>query len=179
MPQRFGAGAADAGVAGLALVDIGFALGLDPRQLEFVAQDGGQFFQRDFDFQHVRAGFAAGLADAVFVFALSDRGAFFAGPLAYAARAVLAVAEVGHVELRQGNADQIVALAADHFAVRDVLPQVLADLAPHDLLESRLIALDLDVHLNPLRSFFTSHVTLPHSVRITLRTSLFPELFAV
>ena len=85
------------------MVDVGFALGLDARQLQFVAQDGGQLFERDFDFQHVGARIAAGLARAIGRLARADRRAFFAFALADAARAVLAVAEVGHVELRHAE----------------------------------------------------------------------------
>ena len=94
---------------------------------------------------------AAGLPGAAFLLALADRLAFFAFALADSAGAVLAVAEVGDVELGQGNAHQVASLAADHLAVSDVLPQILADFAAHDLLESRLIALDFDEH-RPLPS---------------------------
>ena len=78
-------------------------------------------------------GFRDGLAD--FAFALP-------GP----ARAVLAVAEVRHIELRQRNADQIAPFAADHFAVGDVFPQVLADFAADDLAEATMIVIDVENH---------------------------------
>ncbi len=82
----------------------------------------------------------------------------FAVALADAAGAVLAVAEMGHVELRQRNADQIAALAADHLAVGDVLPQVLANLAAHDLLEARLVVVDF-------------HGTMGHQRRVAANRS--------
>ncbi len=95
----------------------------------------------------MRAGIAAGLPVPLLGWSPpADRRADFALALADAARAVLAVAEMRHVELRQRNADQIAALAADHLAVGDVLPQVLANLAAHDLLEARLIAVDFEYH---------------------------------
>ena len=77
---------------------------------------------------------------------LADRLALFAVALADAAGAVLAEAEVRHVELRQGDADEIATLAADHLAVGDVLPQVLADPAADDLSEAALIAFDFHDH---------------------------------
>ncbi len=81
---------------------------------------------------------AAGLARAVPLLALAGRdgSADFALSLADAARAVLAVAEVRHVELGNGNADQIATLAADHLAVGDILPQILANLAADNLSET-------------------------------------------
>src|SRR5690606_24664268 len=69
--------------------------------------------------------------------------------LAYAAGAVGAVAKVRHVQLRDGYAHQVPPLAADHFAMAHVLPQILADLAPHDLPEAVLVAFDLDRHDGP------------------------------
>src|SRR5207302_6393372 len=106
--------------------DVGLASRLDPRQFEFVAEDRGQFFERDIDFEDVSARIAAGLPFArLLPVAAGDRSADFAIPLADAPRAVLAVADMGHVELGNRNADQIATLTADHLAVGDVLPQIL------------------------------------------------------
>ncbi len=148
VPQRFGPGAANAVVARFFLLDGGFALGLNARQFQFVAENGGQFLQRDVDFQNVRARIAAGLALAAFLFAgAAGNGlADFAIPLPYSAGAVLAVAEMRHVELRQRNADQIAPFAADHFAVRDVLPQVLADFPADNLAKAAMIVIDVEDH---------------------------------
>ena len=66
----------------------------------------------------------------------ADGRADFSLALADAARAILAEAEMRHVELRDGNADQIATLAADHLAVGDILPQILANLAADNLPES-------------------------------------------
>ncbi len=148
MPQRLGPRAADAGVAGFLVDDVRFAFGLDPRQFQLVAHDLGQLFQRNFDLQDMAAGIAAGLAACRLHpgVARADRVALFAVALTDAARAVLAVAKVRHVELRDGNADQIAPLAADHLAVGHVFPQVLANFAPYDLLETRLVSVDFDKH---------------------------------
>ena len=45
----------------------------------------------------------------------------FAIALADAPRAVVAEAEMGHIELRHRDRDKIATLAADHLAVRDIL----------------------------------------------------------
>ena len=120
-------------------------------QLQLVGHDLGQLFQRDFDFEHVCPGIAAGLArPSLLAISRGDRRTFFAFALADAAATVLAVAEVGHVQRRERDADQIATLAADHLAVGHVLAQVLPDLAAHDLLESRIIVLDLHSHGRPL-----------------------------
>ena len=56
------------------------------------------------------------------------------------------VAELGDVDLRQRDRDQLAPGLADHLAMRDVLPQVGLDLAPDDLLEPIGIALDFSHH---------------------------------
>src|SRR5262245_3735466 len=73
--------------------------------------------------------------------------------LAHAAATVLPVAKMRHIELRQRNADQIVPLPADHFAVGHVFPQVLAYLPANDLFEPRRVAVNLHDHVY---FFFTS-----------------------
>ena len=88
----------------------------------------------------------AGPLPSLGIAALGDRLAFFAVALPDAAGAVVAEAEMGHVELRHGNADEIATLAADHLAVRDVLAQIFADPAADDLSEAALIALDFHDH---------------------------------
>ena len=60
--------------------------------------------------------------------------------------AVLAVPEMGDFDLRKRNADELASLAADHLPVRDVLPQVLPDLAPHNLLESLQVSINAAGH---------------------------------
>ena len=55
------------------------------------------------------------------------------------------------IELRQRDAHEAPALAADHLAVRNVLLQVLANLAAHDLPKARLVAVDVLNHVCGLR----------------------------
>src|SRR5262249_5640075 len=127
--ERFRAGAADAGILRLFLLDVGFALRLDARQFKLIAQDGREIIQGNFACEDVLAGVPAGLAGAFFLFAGAKRRADFAVTLSDAAGAVLAVAKVRNVQLRDGDTDQVPPLAADHLALRDVLPEVLPDFA--------------------------------------------------
>ena len=82
-------------------------------------------------------------AAAVALARLADGIADVAVPLADAPGAVLAEPEPRHVELRHGNADEIATLAADHLAVGDVLPQILANPPADDLLEAACVAFDV------------------------------------
>src|SRR6478672_10389288 len=102
----------------------------------------------------MRRRFAARLALAAFAVGIAggDRLTIFAFTLAHAAAAVLAIAKMRHVELRQRNADEIVALAADHLAVGDVFPQVLAYFPANDLFEPRRVAVDFHYHIRGGRS---------------------------
>ena len=59
----------------------------------------------------------------------------------------VAEAEVRHVDLRDRDADEVLALLADHLALRDVLPQVLLDLAADDLAEAEVILFDVENHM--------------------------------
>ncbi len=128
--------------------DVGVALGLDARQLQLLAQDCGQLFERDSTSSRwpPPGSLPAGPWPFLGSPPLADRLALFAVALPDAAGAVVAEAEVRHVELRHRNADQIAALAADHLAVRDVLAQILADPAADDLAEAALIAFDFHDH---------------------------------
>jgi hypothetical protein len=67
-------------------------------------------------------------------------------PLADAAGPLLPVAEMGDVDGRDRDADELAARAADHLAVRDVLAQVLADFPPQDVLESGQVTVDAAGH---------------------------------
>ena len=136
MTQRFGTEPPDAVVTGFFLRHVAASLGLDPRQLELVAEDLRQLFERDIHLQDMAPGSlpafplpspgspgADGLAD--FPLALAD-----------APRAIFPVAEMGHVQLWNGNADQIAPLAADHLAMSDVLSQILANFPADNLPET-------------------------------------------
>src|SRR5687768_6931831 len=93
------------------------------------------------------AGVASRLAGAVFRIATSSNGlTLFAVALTDSARAVISKAEMGDIELRHGDADEIATLAADHLAVRHVLSQVFADPAADNLSEAALIPLDFEGH---------------------------------
>src|SRR5262249_44269293 len=79
-----------------------------------------------------------------------QRVADVAVALAGAAGALLAVAELRDLDLRQGDANEVLPLFADHLAAADVLRQVALDLAADDLLEPLMVALDFLSHGGPL-----------------------------
>src|SRR5204862_436051 len=74
--------------------------------------------------------------------------------LADAARALLPIAELGNVDLRQRYGHQVLPFLADHFAAADVLAKVAFHLAADDFAEALLIALDFLTHC---RSRFRLH----------------------
>src|SRR5262249_36621913 len=86
---------------------------------------------------------------AVVALGRGQRLAGFALTLADAAGALLAVAELRQLDLRQRNADQILALLADHLAAADVLAQVALDLAADELAEPLVVLVDLLSHGRP------------------------------
>jgi hypothetical protein len=91
----------------------------------------------------VTAGFVSRLSLAVaVVLSFADGRTVFPFALSDAARTFVAMAEVGDFDVGDGDADVFAPLAADHFAVRDVLPQVLADFPAHNLLEALLVMID-------------------------------------
>ena len=149
VPQRFGAGPADAVVLGLSPgrsspVPLGSMRGSSSSSPRIAASSSSETSTSST--WPPPGSLPAWPSPLLRLAALADRLALFAVALPDAAGAVLAVAEVRHVELRHGNADEIATLAADHLAVRDVLPQVLADPAADDLPEAALIALDFHDH---------------------------------
>ncbi len=145
MAERFGAGLADAGVLVAGGDDVLLAARLDARQGQLLAEDGGHFLHRQLDFEDVSAGLVAGAA-ARLALTGAERLADLARTLADAAAALLAVAELRHVDLRQGDADEVLALLADHFAAADVLAEVALHLAAHELLEALVVAFDFLAH---------------------------------
>ena len=145
--QRFGTDLRNLRVMIAFGLEPGAAFGLDARQFEFFGEDLREFLHREIDFEDVRAWGIAGLAVAVFVdVAGSERRAGFAFALADAAGVAAAEAEVGHFDLRDRNADEVLSLLADQFALRDVLLQVLLDLAADDLPEPQIILFDVENH---------------------------------
>src|SRR5262249_51339689 len=137
--QRLGAGLPDAGVAILLGDDALFALGLDARKLQLLAQDLGQLLHRDLDLEQVLAGTVAGAALARLRVALAQRVARLAVALPDAPGRLGPEAEVRDVDLGQRDGHQILAPLADHLALRDVFAQVLLDLAAHDLAEAPVV----------------------------------------
>ena len=108
---------------------------------------GRELLHREIDFEDVRARRVAGLAGAVFVnVARSERCARLAFTLADAARVPASEAEGRHFDLRDRNADKILPLLTDQLSLRDVFLQVLLDLPPDDLPESKIILLDVQNH---------------------------------
>src|SRR5262249_44458234 len=144
---RLRAGLADAGVAVAGGDDVLAAARLDARQGQLLAEDLGHLLHRQVDFQDVSARLVAGAGRVSF-----RRRERIAGPalsLADAAGALLAVAELRDVDLRQGDADEVLALLADHLAAADVLLQVALHLAADELLEPLVVALDFLSHGSP------------------------------
>jgi hypothetical protein len=138
----------DAGVAALVADDPTFALVLDRGQLELLAQNVSQLVQRDVDLQNVLAGVLSRLTRAVpFGFLASDAVADVALPLTDPAALLFSEREARDVDLRDRNRHHVLALAAEHFALRDVAAQVLPDLAAYDAAEPRVILIDLQRHL--------------------------------
>jgi hypothetical protein len=62
------------------------------------------------------------------------------------ARILLSVTELGNLNRRQRDADQIVALLSDHFPAADVLRKVALHLAADDLPEALQIAFNFLSH---------------------------------
>src|SRR5262245_49249988 len=137
MPQRLRASLANAIVFRFLLNDLRLPLRLNVRQLQLLAQDLGQLFQRDIHFQKVPAAriTARRPLSVTRIATLADRLAFFAVPLPYAARAVVAKPKMRHIERRHRYADKIPALPANHLAVRHIFSQILANPAADNLLE--------------------------------------------
>jgi len=117
---------------------------LDLGKLELFAQDLGQLGQGQIDLELMLAALVSGLALAGLVrVALPDRVPGLAFALADTALLLLAEPEMGNVDLRQRDGDHLLALAADHLAVGDVLLQILLDLAFNDLSKPVVISLDI------------------------------------
>src|SRR6185503_15844140 len=84
--------------------------------------------------------------------ALADRIAGLAVALPRSALLAIAEAEARDLDLRHRDGDLVLALAADHLAVGDVLLEVLLDLALHDVAEAAVISLNVIDQTNPLSS---------------------------
>src|SRR5207247_1985635 len=60
---------------------------------------------------------------------------------------LVAEPEAGNVDLRNRDRYEILPFSADELAVGDVLAEVLADFAPNDVPEPRVVLIDLEAHL--------------------------------
>src|SRR5581483_7290354 len=73
----------------------------------------------------------------------------------------LAVAELRDLDRRQGDADEVLTLLADHLAAADVLGEVRLHLAADELVEPLAVALDLLAHICSLGSTASGRVVDP------------------
>src|SRR5262249_52565123 len=145
-PRRARPGARDAVEAARRGAQVLLAARLDVGQLELLAEDLREVFERDLDLEHVLARVLARLA----LTALArHRLALLAVSLADAPLLVLAEAEPRQHDLRHRDADVLLPLLADQLARRDEALQVLFDLAADDLAEPRVILVDAP-HALPL-----------------------------
>jgi len=121
--------------------------------VEFLAQHVGEFFHGDFNFPHVSTGIATGRALPVsLILPLANGLANIAFALSRSAGAFGAMLEVRDIDTGDRNADGLAAFAAEHFAVVNVLPQILADASPDDFAEAFDITIDGTCHAAPPRT---------------------------
>src|SRR5262245_59591545 len=76
----------------------------------------------------------------------ANRAADVPFSLADTAGTLVTVPEVWDFDIGDGDADVFSPLPADHLAVRNVLPQILADLPADNLLEALLVVIDGSGH---------------------------------
>src|SRR6478672_7147740 len=148
MPQRLRTRLPNAVVFRFLLNDRGLPARFNPRQFELIAENRGQLLQRDIDLQQVPATRIAPRRSLT-VFRIAALGywlAFLAVSLPNAPCPVVAKSEMWDIQRRHRDADQITTLPADHLAVRNVLPQILADPAADNLSKAALIALNFHDH---------------------------------
>src|SRR5262249_12537163 len=100
-----GAGLAGGGVLVLLLADVGAACGLARGEGELLAEDLGELVHGQLDLEDVMAGGLAGPGAGLAVAGAADRRADVAGALADSAAILSPVAELGDVDLRQGDRD--------------------------------------------------------------------------
>ena len=109
-------------------------------------EDRGQLVHGQLDLEDVLPGCIAGARARLAVARAADRRADVARALAHSAAVLGPVAELGDLDLRQGDRDELAPGLADQLAVRDVLTQVGLDLAPDDLLEPIGVTIDFSNH---------------------------------
>ena len=146
MAQALRPGLADAGVLVFLFNDVGPPLGLDSRQGQLFAQDGGQVVHGQLDLEDVMPGCITRPGAAIAVARAADRRTDVARALAHSAAVLGPVAKLGDLDLRQGDRNELAPGLADQLAMRNVLTQIRLDLAAHDLLEAIGIMIDFSNH---------------------------------
>src|SRR5262249_10705732 len=147
--EGFGTGLANAAVLVLGRDNVLLAARLDARQSQLLAEDASQLFQSQLDFEDVPAWLVARAGVAV-ALRRTQWLADIAIALSGAAGTLLTVTKLRNVDLRQGDADEVLALLADHLAAADVLAEVAFHLAADDLAEALMIAFDSLSHSSTL-----------------------------
>src|SRR5207249_3593238 len=101
---------------------------------QLFAKNLGHLLHGQLDLEDVSPGRVAGSRSGLLLSG-PERLTDLAVALADAAGTLLAEAELGNFDLRQGDRDKVLALAADQLAAADVLAKVALHLAANDLAE--------------------------------------------
>jgi len=119
--------------------DLMAPLGFDSGELEFFGENLGQFIEGKIDFHEMMARVVSALP---FAGAFADGIAFLAVTRADAA-GIVAIAEMGEFDAAEGDADEVLSLFSDEFALGEEFAQVVADSSFDDLPEALVIFFDL------------------------------------
>ena len=93
------------------------------------------------------AGLVASLAFAITLLRRGKRLAGLALALADAAASFVPIAKLWNIDGRQGDADEVFPLLADHLAAADILAEVAFHLAADKFLKPLVVAFDLLAHV--------------------------------
>src|SRR5262249_23147024 len=118
---------------------------LDPRQRQFLAEDGSHLLHRQLHFEDMPARLIARPRTRL-PLSRPQRLPRLSRPLPHSSGALIPIAELRDLDLRQGNGDQVLPLLADHLAPADVLRQIALHLAADKLAEALVIAFDFLSH---------------------------------
>ena len=118
------------------------------RELQLLAEDLRQLVERDVDLEGVLARALAGLAcpSPGCTVPGDERLPGSPSPWPTPPCCLSPYLKCGMSICGRGMRDDVLALLADHLALRDVLAQVLLDLPADDLLEARVVLVDLQRH---------------------------------
>ena len=114
---------------------------LDPRQLELLAQELGQFLDRDLDLADVLGGLIAGTTGAV-GFTEPHGCAFFTLALADPVHLFSAINEARQLDLGYGYGNDRATALADQLTTGNVLAEIFLYATADDRIEPLLIPLD-------------------------------------